>query len=104
MPMPVSPRITAPGTQPPLGVTSKMLPSLSMIAMCVVSLTTPARILSERRSLAASEHAPAVAPLDTFAFQIRPLLHLRVVLQRIAGDERSSTRVFGSISAARSFA
>ena len=41
MPMPVSPRMTAPGTHPPLGVTSKMLPSLSMTAMCVVSFDTP---------------------------------------------------------------
>ncbi len=41
MPMPVSPRITAPGIQPPLGVLSKMLPSLSMMAMWVVSLTPP---------------------------------------------------------------
>ncbi len=42
MPIPVSPRITAPPIQPPLGVESKMFPSLSMIAMCVVSFMTPA--------------------------------------------------------------
>ena len=42
MPMPVSPRITAPFTQPPLGVESNTLPSLSTMAMCVVSLLTPA--------------------------------------------------------------
>src|SRR5262249_17743940 len=41
MPIPVFPRITAPGIQPPLGVLSKMLPSLSMIAIWVVSLMMP---------------------------------------------------------------
>ena len=41
MPMPVSPRMTAPPIQPPLGVESKMLPSRSMMAMWVVSLLAP---------------------------------------------------------------
>src|SRR5260370_13804737 len=41
MPMPVLPRMTAPGIQPPLGVLSKMLPARSMIAMWVVSFTAP---------------------------------------------------------------
>jgi len=42
MPMPVLPRMTAPPIQPPLGVASKMLPSLSMTEIWVVSLIAPA--------------------------------------------------------------
>ena len=41
IPIPVLPRMTAPPIQPPLGVLSNTLPALSMIAMCVVSLTVP---------------------------------------------------------------
>ena len=53
MPMPVSPRITAPVIQPPLGVASNMLPSLSMTAMCVVSFDMPAsRSPSDASSIA----------------------------------------------------
>ena len=43
MAMPVSPRMTAPPIQPPLGVLSKMLPSLSMMAIWVVSFMLSVR-------------------------------------------------------------
>src|SRR6185369_6532294 len=42
IPIPVAPRITAPLIQPPRGVTSNILPSLSMTDLCGVSFETPA--------------------------------------------------------------
>ena len=88
MPMPVSPRITAPGTQPPLGVASKTLPALSMTAMWVVSFDTPAESSPLDITCEASSPAVVEVPSAMLYFAIRPGLDLRVVRQRIAGDER----------------
>jgi hypothetical protein len=48
MAIPVRPRIGEVGIHAPLGVLSKTLPSRSITAMCVVSLTTPAVRSSSR--------------------------------------------------------
>ncbi len=104
MPMPVSPRITAPLIQPPLGVQSNRLPSLSTTATCVVSFDDARRILPQRGaaildgsigSNPASIPASADALPDRLLREVadvglpeRPRLDLRVVLQRIAGEER----------------
>src|SRR5712692_1630533 len=66
MPMPVLPRITAPGIQPPLGVLSKTLPSLSMMAMCVVSLMLPFIACA---TLMGTPGAVEAVALATFAVQ-----------------------------------
>ena len=59
-----------PESTPPLGVLSKMLPSRSMIAMCVVSLDTPAESSPSDASIIGSRVSRATAVTSgTFAFQ-----------------------------------
>ena len=84
MPMPVLPRMTAPRIQPPLGVLSNMLPSLSMTDD-VRRVLDDARDAARRRAAA----SPGVVASRDVRDPVRPLLHLRIERQRIAGDERA---------------
>src|SRR5262245_20382764 len=103
IPMPVSPRITAPLIQPPLGVQSKMLPSLSMIAMCVVSLETPPESKPSDARASASSERSVDAPPCTFAFQYGHVLTLESYLSGSPAINDVDA-CFGLINAARSLA
>src|SRR6516165_2967008 len=100
--MPVSPRITAPGIQPPLGVASNTLPSLSMTEMWVVSFDTPAE--SNPRDASASASLTRLEAAGcSFAFQYGQVLTLES-----NGSGSPATKLVdarrGSIDAARCFA
>src|SRR5437867_11901853 len=97
MPMPVLPRMTAPPIQPPLGVASKMLPSLSMTEMCVVSLSEP------RMGSASGAGPPDFVPSEILAAQY---FHSFTFGSDAIGLPAMKPReeCFGSMSAARCFA
>ena len=104
MPMPVSPRITAPGTQPPLGVASKMLPSASMTAIWVVSFITPAEsCLSDARTIGSDTARAVSAPPWTLAFQYGHVFTRESYLSGSPATNVVDAR-FESMRAARSFA
>src|SRR5437763_490471 len=100
IPIPVLPRITAPGIQPPLGVLSKMLPSLSMMAMWVVSLMLPFITCATFTGVLTGAEAAA---LGTFAVQYFHSLILESNGRGLpAWNDVEARR--GSISLARSLA